>query len=255
MQAPPDAVIWIFSIGSKSEDSEGCGRRRFSADFFRSNLPATMPAALSWSACTAAEVPMTAFRSVAAAAKFALAALLSPPAAAQASCSALLDHALRPLAGKTPESLCRHQGKVLLIVNVASKCGFTPQYEGLEAMHDRLAPRGFAVLGFPSNDFLGQEPGSEEQIQDFCRLTYGVTFPMYEKVHVKGKDTTPIYRQLREATGEKPGWNFHKYLVNRQGDVVASFGSRTRPDDPALLARIEALLAEPVPAEPSPAAH
>lgn len=194
---------------------------------------------------------MFAFRFPAAA--LALAALLLVPVASRAQCSVLLDHELRPLAGKGAESLCRHQGKVLLLVNVASKCGFTPQYEGLEALHDRLAPRGFAVLGFPSNDFLGQEPGSEEQIQDFCRLTYGVTFPMYEKVHVKGKEVTPIYRQLREATGEKPGWNFHKYLVNRQGEVVASFGSRTRPDDPALLDRIEALLAEPMPAEPPPA--
>jgi len=208
--------------------------------------------ALSWHPHAIAEVMMIAFRSTVAA--LVLAALFLIPAVGHAQCSALLDHELRPLAGKTPESLCRHQGKVLLLVNVASKCGFTPQYEGLEAMHDRLAPRGFAVLGFPSNDFLGQEPGSEEQIQDFCRLTYGVTFPMYEKVHVKGRDTTPIYRQLREATGEKPGWNFHKYLVNRQGDVVASFGSRTRPVDPALLARIEALLAEPAPAEPPPAA-
>ena len=191
---------------------------------------------------------MTAFRSVAAAATFALAALLSPPAAAQASCSALLDHALRPLAGKTPESLCRHQGKVLLIVNVASKCGFTPQYEGLEAMHDRLAPRGFAVLGFPSNDFLGQEPGSEEQIQDFCKLTYGVKFPMYEKVHVTGADTTPLYQRLRQATGVTPAWNFHKYLVSRDGRVVGSWPSKVKPDDPALLAAIERELKAPLPA-------
>lgn len=144
---------------------------------------------------------------------------------------------------------------MLLLVNVASKCGFTPQYEGLEALHERLAPRGFAVLGFPSNDFLGQEPGSEEQIQEFCRLTYGVKFPMYEKVHVKGDGATALYQRLREATGEAPGWNFHKYLVDRHGKVVASFGSRTRPDDPALLARIEALLAEPALAESPPPAQ
>ncbi len=179
-----------------------------------------------------------------------LLALCLPLGARAGECSSLLDRELRPLAGKTPESLCRHQGKVLLLVNVASKCGFTPQYEGLEALHERLALRGFAVLGFPSNDFLGQEPGSEEQIQEFCSLTYGVKFPMYEKVHVKGTQATPLYQALREATDEAPGWNFHKYLIDRDGKVVASFGSRTKPDDPALLERIEALLA----AEPEPSA-
>lgn len=157
-------------------------------------------------------------------------------------CSTLLDRDLRPLAGKTPQSLCQYQGKVLLLVNVASKCGFTPQYEGLEALHERLSPRGFAVLGFPSNDFLGQEPGSEEEIRDFCTLTYGVKFPMFEKMHVKGAQADPLYRQLLAATGTRPGWNFHKYLVDRDGKVVANFPSRTTPDDPALLQQIEALL-------------
>ena len=107
--------------------------------------------------------------------------------------------------------------------------------------------KGFAVLGFPSNDFMGQEPGSEEQIQEFCRLTYGVKFPMFEKVHVKGSDTTPFYRALAKATGEAPKWNFHKYLIDREGRVVASFGSRTKPDDPALVGKLEALLAMPAP--------
>ena len=176
---------------------------------------------------------------------FTLAALLLSilPLAQAQDCSPLLQRELRPLAGKTAESLCQYQGKVLLLVNVASKCGFTPQYEGLEALHERLAPRGFAVLGFPSNDFLGQEPGTEADIQAFCSLTYGVKFPMYEKMHVKGKDANPLYQQLRATTGTAPGWNFHKYLVDRNGEVVASFGSRTRPDDPELVARIEALLA------------
>ena len=137
-----------------------------------------------------------------------------------------------------------------MIVNTASKCGFTPQYEGLEALHDRLASRGFAVLGFPSNDFMGQEPGSEEEIQTFCSLTYGVTFPMYEKVSVTGDATTALYRQLHDATGESPAWNFHKYLINRQGEVVASFGSRTRPDDEKLLSQIETWLNTPAAAQP-----
>lgn len=181
-------------------------------------------------------------------------ALCAPLSANAQDCSALLDQTLRPLASETPESLCRYQGKVLLIVNTASKCGFTPQYEGLEAMHARLESRGFAVLGFPSNDFMGQEPGNEEEIQEFCTLTYGVNFPMYQKVKVTGDDATPLYLHLREATGETPGWNFHKYLVDRNGEVVANFGSRTKPDDPALLAQIETLLdAAPATTEPSSA--
>lgn len=165
---------------------------------------------------------------------------------AAASCPALLDHEYRPLAGKEPVKLCdAYAGKVLLVVNTASKCGYTPQYEGLEALHDRLNNKGFAVLGFPSNDFMGQEPGSEEEIQEFCTLTYGVKFPMFEKVSVRGDETTAIYQELAEKTGEAPGWNFHKYLINRKGDVVASFGSRTTPDDSKLVAEIDRLIAEP----------
>jgi len=160
------------------------------------------------------------------------------------SCPELLQDSYRPLAGETRERLCdRFAGKVLLIVNTASKCGFTPQYEGLEALHSTYAPRGLAVLGFPSNDFKQQEPGSEEDIREFCTLTYGVQFPMFEKVQVTGSEATPLYRRLQAATGEAPGWNFHKYLVDRDGKVVASFDSRTAPDDPALVARIEELLA------------
>ena len=180
-------------------------------------------------------------------------------AAAQAPAPAagegVLDHDYRRLAGKETVNLAQaYAGQVLLVVNTASKCGFTPQYEGLEAMHAKYSPRGFAVLGFPSNDFLGQEPGSEQEIQEFCTLTYGVKFPMFEKVVVKGDDATPLYRQLAAATGESPGWNFHKYLLDRRGVVVASFGSRTKPDDPELVAAIETLLAQPAPAKNAPAA-
>jgi glutathione peroxidase len=164
---------------------------------------------------------------------------------------ALLDQNYRPLAGKRVLNLREtYGGQVLLVVNTASKCGFTPQYEGLEALHARYRARGFAVLGFPSNDFMGQEPGSEKQIQAFCTLTYGVKFPMFEKVHVKGNDATPFYRELARATGKAPTWNFHKYLIGRNGKVVASYGSRTRPDDPALIASIEDLLAMPLPEAP-----
>jgi glutathione peroxidase len=104
------------------------------------------------------------------------------------------------------------------------------------------------VLGFPSNDFMGQEPGSEAQIREFCTLTYGVKFPMFEKVQVKGRGATPLYQRLRASTGESPGWNFHKYLVDREGRVVASYGSKVKPGDPALVAAIEKLLAAPRPA-------
>lgn len=174
-----------------------------------------------------------------------LLALLALPIAAQA-CAPLLDESYRPLAGKEPVKLCeRFGGQVLLVVNTASKCGFTPQYEGLETLHSELQARGFSVVGFPSNDFMGQEPGSEEDIQEFCTLTYGVKFPMFEKVHVVGDDTTALYRKLKDATGDAPGWNFHKYLVDRDGKVVASFGSRTRPDDAKLREQIESLLATP----------
>jgi glutathione peroxidase len=160
----------------------------------------------------------------------------------------VLDHSYRRLAARQMVNLREtYGGDVLLVVNTASKCGFTPQYDALEAMHAKYEARGFAVLGFPSNDFMGQEPGTEQQIQEFCRLTYGVKFPMFEKVHVKGDEVTPLYRALEAATGEAPGWNFHKYLIDRQGNVVASFGSRTTPDDPKLVARIEALLAQPAP--------
>ena len=178
-------------------------------------------------------------------------ALFLLPGLSHAACSELLNREFRPLAGKEPQSLCAYQGKVLLIVNTASKCGFTPQYEGLEDLHATLQARGFAVLGFPSNDFLGQEPGTEDEIRDFCTLTYGVKFPMFQKTTVKGDDADPLYKLLAQRTGKAPGWNFHKYLIDRKGEVVANFGSRTKPDDAELLAKIEALLAEPASETPA----
>jgi glutathione peroxidase len=181
-------------------------------------------------------------------ARLLIGALLALPCAAQAVCPALLDETYRPLGGKEPVKLCeKFAGQVLLVVNTASKCGFTPQYEGLEALHQSLSGQGFSVLGFPSNDFKGQEPGTEDEIKEFCTLTYGVKFPMFEKVHVIGEQTASIYRKLEAATGEAPGWNFHKYLVDREGNVVASFGSKTTPDDAALRAKIDELLARPTP--------
>ncbi|HET7845835.1 MAG TPA: glutathione peroxidase [Xanthomonadales bacterium] len=164
------------------------------------------------------------------------------------ACSDLLDREFRPLAGKEPVNLCaKFAGQVLLVVNTASKCGFTPQYEGLEALNAKYSARGFAVLGFPSNDFLWQEPGTEAEIREFCTLTYGVDFPMFEKVRVREGKANAFFDALAaQAGGEYPSWNFHKYLLDRSGKVVATFGSRTEPDDPDVVAAIEKLLAQPI---------
>jgi glutathione peroxidase len=160
----------------------------------------------------------------------------------------LLDHTFRALAGTTPVNLARsYAGEVLLVVNTASKCGFTSQFEGLEALHAKYAGRGFAVLGFPSGDFKSQEFEDETQIRQFCTLTYGVKFPMFEKVHVVGEQAAPLYRDLAKASGQAPQWNFHKYLVGRDGRLIAGYASKTAPDDPALLAAIEAALQAPAP--------
>jgi glutathione peroxidase len=158
----------------------------------------------------------------------------------------VLDFEMDRLDGQR-ESLGAYRGQVLLLVNVASKCGLTPQYEGLEALFGRYRERGFAVLGFPANDFAGQEPGSDAEIADFCRATYGVEFPMFSKISVKGDAKHPLYQRLTglpEPIGGEVEWNFQKYLVNRQGEVVAKFAPRTEPEDAALVARLEALLAE-----------
>ncbi|MEO7013805.1 MAG: glutathione peroxidase [Dokdonella sp.] len=163
------------------------------------------------------------------------------------ACSDLLNTEFRPLAGKEKVDLCKtYGGKVLLIVNTASKCGFTPQYDALEKLHAEYKDRGFAVLGFPSNDFMGQEPGTEAEIKEFCTLTYGVKFPMFEKVQVKAKGANPFYAKLAAASdGRYPSWNFYKYLVDRDGNVVADFPSKVKPDDKELVAKIEALLDTP----------
>ncbi len=168
------------------------------------------------------------------------------------ACSELLQHSYRPLAGKEKVELCSlFEGKVLLVVNTASKCGFTPQYEALEALQAKYADQGFAVVGFPSNDFMNQEPGSEQQIQEFCTLTYGVKFPMFEKVHVKGDQATPLYVQLAaQAGGAFPSWNFYKYVVDRDGKVVQAFSSKVKPDSTEVVSLIERLIAAPAAAAP-----
>lgn len=174
-------------------------------------------------------------------------ALLASGSALAQQCGDLVAAKFRPLAGKETVDLCKaYAGKVLLVVNTASKCGYTPQYEGLEALNAKYADRGFAVLGFPSNDFRQQEPGTESEIRDFCTLTYGVKFPIFEKVHVKQESAHPFYAGLAAASGGRyPSWNFYKYLIDRNGKVVADFASKVAPDDRDLVTRIEGLLAEP----------
>lgn len=160
-----------------------------------------------------------------------------------ATCPESLDHYKRPLTGQQPVHLCDVMlGKVVLVVNTASRCAYTPQYEGLEKLFERYRDRGLVVAGFPSNDFAGQEPGSEQQIRKFCRLTYGVEFPMFEKVHVKGESADPFYQHLARETGVTPRWNFYKYLIDRNGRVIASFPSQVKPDDRRLVDKIEELL-------------
>jgi len=161
-----------------------------------------------------------------------------------ANAADLLDQDFRRLAGEEVVNLeSAYSGKVVLVVNTASKCGNTPQYEGLEALYQQYGDDGLVVLGFPSNDFMGQEPGTEEEIQDFCRLTYKVKFPMFEKVVVKGDDAHPFYKELAAESGTYPTWNFHKYLIGRDGKLIAQFSPRTQPDDSKLLDSIRTALA------------
>jgi glutathione peroxidase len=159
---------------------------------------------------------------------------------------ALRDYPVNTLAGE-PSSLAALDGKTLLIVNVASKCGLTPQYTGLEELHKQFADQGFSVVGFPSNQFGGQEPGSAEEIAEFCSTTYGVTFPMFEKIDVNGPDRHPIYTELTttaDAAGEAGDiqWNFEKFLVGPDGSVLARFRPMTAPDAEEVVTAIQANL-------------
>jgi len=155
----------------------------------------------------------------------------------------LLNHDTRRLGGDETVNLKdAYAGKVVLIVNTASKCAFTSQYEGLEALYAKYRDRGLVVLGFPSNDFGGQEPGSEAQIQDFCRLTYGVKFPMFAKTRVKKGAADPLFQALGEAAGRYPKWNFHKYLIGRDGRLVDNYLSWTSPQSSKIVSAVEAAL-------------
>jgi len=157
-----------------------------------------------------------------------------------AACPPLLDRKMQTLDERT-QSLCDYAGKVLLVVNTASQCGFTPQYEGLEALYRKYQAKGLVVLGFPMNDFGAQEPGSNQEISTFCVNEYAIDFPMFAKTGLK---TNPLYAELMRATGQAPRWNFHKYLVDRKGERVQSYGTRVEPSDAKLLNAIEQLLQE-----------
>ena len=169
-----------------------------------------------------------------------LLATLSLPAAERKVPMSLYDITLNTLDGK-PQSLAAYKGKVVLAVNVASECGYTPQYAGLQKLYAEQKDHGLVVLGFPCNQFGGQEPGTAAQIGTFCQKNYGVTFPLFEKLDVKGAGKAPLYQFLTAHFGE-PAWNFHKYLVGKDGQVIQAFGSKVAPDSPELKAAIEAAL-------------
>jgi glutathione peroxidase len=175
-------------------------------------------------------------------------AMKSVEAAPSASsrCSPLLSHTFPRLQDDAPQNLCQYQGKVILVVNTASFCGFTSQYEGLEKLYAKYKDRGLVVLGFPSNDFGQQEPGSNKEIADFCKNTYDVKFPMFAKSSVSGSSPNPLFKMLIAKTNTTPKWNFYKYLIDRNGNVIDAFGSLTKPTSTSITGGIEKLLGEKV---------
>ena len=158
-------------------------------------------------------------------------------------CPKALDFEIKRLGEETVENLCQYKGNVILVVNTASKCGFTPQYEGLEKLYSEKKDKGFVVLGFPSHDFY-QEPAPEKDIKDFCNLTYDVKFPMFTKVNVRGNNAHPFYKNLAKETNSSPKWNFWKYLINKEGKVVKSYSMVTNPNGSKLTKIIDQLLSE-----------
>ena len=173
---------------------------------------------------------------------FAVAAV-SMTASTAYACPSLLDREYQGLQDGKTQSLCQFSDKVVLVVNTASHCGFTHQYEGLEALHQKYRDRGLVVVGFPSNDFGRQEPDDNQKIAEFCRTAYGIQFPMFEKTRVRGADADPLFRKLAERSGQPPSWNFHKYLIDRDGRSVASFASIVAPLSSELQQAIVARLA------------
>jgi glutathione peroxidase len=166
----------------------------------------------------------------------------APADGVAAACPATLQHTFPRLQDEKPQNLCQYSGKVVLVVNTASFCGFTPQYKGLEALDSKYRSRGLVVLGFPSNDF-SQESGSNKEIADFCESTFGVKFPMFAKSSVRGANANPLFKQLALASGTTPKWNFYKYLIGRDGKVVQAWSSMTAPDEAAFVKVVESQLA------------
>ncbi len=160
-----------------------------------------------------------------------------------AACPRVLQHTVLRLQDEKPQNLCQYAGHVVVVVNTASFCGFTPQYKGLEALYAKYKERGLVVLGFPSNDF-SQEPDSNAKIADFCDNTFGVKFPMFVKTTVRGADALPLFKQLAEHTSTTPKWNFYKYIISRDGHTIKSFSSMTGPQDKSFVQEIEKQLAE-----------
>lgn len=165
-----------------------------------------------------------------------------PTNLAQTSCPTLLNHTFPRLQDEKPQSLCQYSGKVILVVNTASYCGFTPQYKGLESLYSKYKDRGLVVLGFPSNDFA-QEKSSNQDIADFCENTFGVKFPMFTKTSVTGDSAVPFFKQLAQEPGQRPKWNFYKYLIGRDGKLVDSYNSMTSPESKSLVQAVEKSLA------------
>nr|WP_246100625.1 glutathione peroxidase [Tepidimonas alkaliphilus] len=175
------------------------------------------------------------------------AAPLPGASAAATDCPPILQHTFPRLQDEKPQNLCQYAGRVVLVVNTASYCGFTQQYKGLEELYRRYRERGLVVLGFPSNDFGQQEPGTNRQIAEFCENTFGVQFPMFAKSHVRGSEANPLFKQLAERTGTTPKWNFYKYLISRDGRTVLAYSSITAPDSATLRRDLERLLTAPSP--------
>jgi glutathione peroxidase len=172
-------------------------------------------------------------------------ALLLPASASAATCTGPLNREMPRLQDEKPQNLCQYAGQVVVVVNTASYCGFTPQYKGLESLYSRYRGRGLVVLGFPSNDFGGQEPGADKDIAEFCENTFGVKFPMFTKTRVVGSASAPVsplFAELAQKTGKAPGWNFHKYVLARDGQTVVSFASEVDPLDRKFVQTIEKLL-------------
>ena len=168
-------------------------------------------------------------------------ALMAATSASAANCGTLLDHTVSDIVG-TKENLCQYQGKVVLVVNTASYCGYTPQYKGLQALNEKYKSKGLVILGFPSNDFGEQEPGSNKEIAEFCDRTYAVKFPMFAKTSVKDAGGSEVFDALAKATGERPKWNFHKYLIARDGRTAVSFPSKVDPESKEFIGKVEELL-------------